>query len=203
MLRFFLFTLLVIGTATASVLTIPLYRTDNCGEPPQLKQTDNDLEAYAEFVSLPVTDRRMAYGQLSPERKSFFWRQHLNTRLQEHPNFTKEQKDLIIEGISLATSDWFRTPRNSSEWHTEVDEPLKSFEQRIKSVFPLKEGAETFAQIGETPADGTTPTCSCSIVSDWCWFGTECVGGGCYWTDGCGTFKWYGCTGLCKETNPQ
>lgn len=72
MLKRFLLVLLVIGAMSVSILTVASYKTNSCGLPPQLKQTDDDLEAYREFTSLPLKSRRMAFGQLIPERQSFF-----------------------------------------------------------------------------------------------------------------------------------
>jgi hypothetical protein len=202
MLKRILLIMLVIAAVSLSVLTVASYKTNSCGTPPLLKQTDDDFEAYREFVALPIKDRRMAYGQLSAERKSFFWRQHLTTCLRDLKNLTQEQKNLILEGISLATPEWFGTPTQTSEWETKVGESLRSFDQRIRSAFSRKDGAKTFAQIGPTTLENDqTPTCQCSTISDWCWWRTYCKGGGCYWTDGCGTFGWYGCTGMCVSSS--
>lgn len=162
---------------------------------------DSDLfETYNLIATLPMNQRVMVYHSFTSQKKSDIWRLHLIRHLTNHPEFTTEQRKVILDGIAVATPKLFEIPQNGLEWSKKVHKPLERLRKRALELFPREVAAVIFAKLGAsdlvTPLK--QPTCECSTVSDWCWWGTSCAGGGCWWTSGCGTFWMYGCTGMCR-----
>jgi len=179
------------------------------------EQASDLSQTYDAISALPIDSRRAVFRALSAEWKSELWRMHMTLYLSQHPELTGDQKSVILDAIALATPQLFEVSEDSPEWQTAA-RSLELLRERALEVFPHAVATEIFAQLGApeepdlTPASrdhvnavGSFPTCSCSIVSDWCACPMQCVGGGCLWKkSGCGTFWQYACTGLCKIVDP-
>lgn len=169
------------------------------------------MEIYQSLSNLSMQERKAKIRSLSSEMKAEVWRAHFNVYLAR-PDFTEEQKQVVLDAIALITPQMFEIPENSAEFQTKVHEPLEQLRQRFLLVFSREVASEILTQIGgpvpSSPQKAhltkTTTTaeaeCNCSITSDWCPSPMECHGGMCYWTNGgCGTAGAYACTGLCWE----
>lgn len=167
--------------------------------------------------TLSVADRRGVFAAANSEMKAELWKAHLRRFLGEHPTLTGNQKAMILEAMSLATTELFEGPGGREEGPA----ALRDFAERASLVFPPDLATAAFARLGpeEVPAaqpgsgpttnlvddpgpgggGGTLPTCSCNVWEDYCGLMKRCVGGGCYWRNwGCGNFWTAACTGLCK-----
>ncbi len=113
------------------------------------------LNRYRELAELPVAERREAFIQASAAEKSGLWRVHLALSLASRPELSSEQRDVILEAISLATPELFNITSENPLWKSQVDEPLKSLMQRALKAYPKKEAAAIFAQIGDDKAELT------------------------------------------------
>lgn len=175
-------------------------------------------------ASKTVRERKFIYKQLSSAMKAAIWKEHLESEVSAHPEFTDLQLRVISDAEALFVPEFFSIPRSDPKWSMFVDEPLQALATRAKAAFPPDLARDIFADLGphlktaEEPAEpahrrglgriaplsacnGAIADCNCSTVSDWCGFnagpGFTCQGGGCYWVDYCGTGWQYGCTGLC------
>lgn len=171
------------------------------------------LQKYIDFCALPSQHRRDAFNAASVNEKSGLWQVHLAAYLAAHPELTKVQRALILEAIGLAGPQNYELSAESSEWKIRVEAPIQSFAIRALEVFPKKQGADIFYNLGGgeaqpcsiKPASEDTsktilgdpmrvvaPNCACSRQSDWCW--ETCIGVGCQQTtSGCGTMWQYPC----------
>jgi hypothetical protein len=113
------------------------------------------LNRYRELAELPVPERREVFIQASAMEKSSLWRIHLALSLANRSELSSEQRDVILEAISLATPELFSITSESPLWKSQVDEPLKSLMQRALKAYPKKEAAAIFAQIGDDKAELT------------------------------------------------
>ena len=127
------------------------------------------------------------------------WKIHLALYLAKHSELTKEQKKIILEGITLFTPELYQTPKKSWSGEMETDnEAIQLFTKRAQEVFSKEKGAEVFEKLGGAESQYSrnldeielsmlrADNCNCSGASDWCW--NVCVGVGCKQTTwGCGT----------------
>lgn len=163
------------------------------------------LQKHRDFSSLSLAERKELFEKLNSEEKSDLWRFHLALYLAHHPNLNREQRKVILDGMSLATPEFFSLSPDNPLWKVQVEQPLQLLNQRALAVFSKSEGAEIFNALGgqESFQSGLDPDpdpnekCKCSHASDWC-FPYDCYSTHCRRTStGCGTFWQYPCTGLC------
>lgn len=153
-----------------------------------------------EYLHEPQTraERLRSYGILSSAMKSAIWIRQFRLALDEHPEFTDEQRAVLEEAMALFTPELFEISSSSPEWGRRVDAPLQAIAQRARAAFGLTLAAQLFTQLGPTVphpnprADGTTlwqpkpldanaqlrqpfkpstqdlPHCECSSASDYC-----------------------------------
>lgn len=155
------------------------------------------LQKYKKISDLSKQNRKSSFNAASAIDKSDLWKVHLALYLAKHSELNKEQKEVILEAIALATPELYGTSAKSSEQKAEVDEPLQLLTKRAHEVFSKEEGAEVFDNLGgaESPSslnllepEVTTMRrdCGCSHASDWCF--NDCFGTGCNQSaSGCGT----------------
>src|SRR6185436_831792 len=137
------------------------------------------------------------FNEMSSSLKSAVVAHHLLTALGEHPEFTREQREVIQEALSLVTPQLFDIRPSSPQWGELVDQPLRRFKRRAKAAFDSKMARELFTQLGPAepagplvgvqgkiawpmfapgarlpmrlaPLDSVFPDCQCSVISDWC-----------------------------------
>lgn len=104
------------------------------------------LQNYISASSLPIKERRNFFGNLSAEEKANLFKLHLALQIVKRPNLTNEQKDLILEGISIATPDAY--DKNNPEKLEKSRQDAKLFEQKMLLLFSKSEGIEIFADLG-------------------------------------------------------
>lgn len=104
------------------------------------------LQNYISASSLPIKERRNFFGNLSAEEKANLFKLHLALQIVKRPNLTNEQKDLILEGISIATPNAY--DKNNPEKLEKSRQDAKLFEQKMLLLFSKSEGIEIFADLG-------------------------------------------------------
>lgn len=171
------------------------------------------VTAAYERLHAPQTrvERLRSYATLSSAMRSAIWTHQFRVALDEHPEFTAEQRAVLEDAIALFTPELFEISASSPEWGYRVDAPLQAISQRARVAFGFTLAAQLFTQLGPTvpELDGTNlwqprsldadakprqrfepstqdlPHCECSTVNDYCaWeYGSDwrCVGGGCIW----------------------
>ncbi len=164
------------------------------------------LQKYTAISALSLTDRKALFAKSVSKDKSDLWRVHLALYLAQRPTMKKEQREVILDAISLATPELFSLSPDNPLWKAQVGEPLQLLNKKALVVFSKSEGAEFLNNLGgrDTVLSGLDPDpdpskkCNCSHDSDWCilydCFGTFCK----RISTGCGTFWMHPCTGLCS-----
>jgi hypothetical protein len=71
----------------------------------QKTETDQNLETdilqkYIEVSALPMGKRQKAFSESPDEMKANLFKFHLAFQFVKRPNLTKDQKEVILEGIS-------------------------------------------------------------------------------------------------------
>jgi hypothetical protein len=108
-------------------------------------EQDELLQKYRDISSLPMADRRAAFRNASPKGSSDVMRTHLALYLSSHPDLNGEQKEVILEGMSLVTPELYT---DSADRKAKFAEPLRQFASRIGAVFSQEEAARIFATLG-------------------------------------------------------
>lgn len=171
-------------------------------------QDGEALRKYARLSELSKGDRKVSFNQMDAEDKASLWRVHFGLNLARHPEWTDEQRAIVLEASTMVTPQLYKIPKDSN-WNRLVGEPVRVLTYKALVVFTKQEGAALFAELGlnEQPKSNhakrsTTGTCGCSTESNWC--AQQCVGGAectvLYW--GCGTFGLYPCDGACSPQPP-
>lgn len=165
-------------------------------------QDSEAVRKYSQLSELSKDDRKASFSLMSAEDKSSLWRVHLGLNLARHPEWTEQQRSIVLEAITMVTPQFYQTPRDNN-WTRLVDEPVRLLTQKALLVFSKQEGAALFSELGlsEQPklnhAQKTPRGCECAQESDWC--GTyQCITTECtVLIYGCGTFGIYACNGKC------
>jgi len=163
-------------------------------------------QTYEALSVLPVGYRKAIFRNLTAEAKSELWRTHMRVYLSEHPELMEDQRNVILDGIALATPQLFEIPEDSPEWLAKVHAPLELLKERALGIFPHAVAVEIFAQLGKpVPPDVGTALlrgggggCTCSQGEDWCPGSYQCFDSDCNYTRyGCGTLWLFPCDGDC------
>ena len=165
-------------------------------------QDGEALRKYSQFSELSKDDRRATFSLMSAEDKSNLWRVHFGLNLARHPEWTEQQRSIVLEAITMASPQLYKIPKDSN-WIRLVDEPIRLLTQKALLVFTKQEGAAVFSELGFSEqanlnhAQRTPRGCECSQDSDWCG-AYQCVSTECtVLIYGCGTFGIYACNGKC------
>jgi hypothetical protein len=185
--------------------------------------SDDVTRAYDALRSVRGRERTQILAQLPSATKSGVWAHHLLTMLVKHPEFTAEQRAVIQEALALLNPELFEIDPSSPRWADMVDLPLRRLKERAIAAFgDTAIARDIFTQVGTdselsnvndqgaAPAVGTgqppagrsiktdSENCICSVASDWCYTGYQCLNTWCNFTGaGCGTLLLYPCEGLC------
>jgi hypothetical protein len=171
-------------------------------------QDGESLGKYARLSELSKSDRKASFNQMDAADKSSLWRVHLGLNLARHPEWTEEQRAIVLEAITMATPQMYQAPKDSN-WNRLVGEPVRVLTYKALVLFTKQEGAALFSELGlneqpksnhaRRPAAGN---CGCSTECDWCTY--QCVGGAdcTVLYRGCGTFWMYPCDGACSAPPP-
>jgi hypothetical protein len=161
------------------------------------------LRKYQDISKFSMADRKAIFVKSTSAEKSNLWKIHLSSYLAKHSELDTKQMNVVLAAIDLATSDFYDTPKESSEWKSKVDVPLKLFSKNAHKVFSTEKGSEIFDNLGGFETENTPKVnrvasasdCGCSRQSDWCW--NDCRGVGCTQKpSGCGTLWGYPCDHL-------
>jgi hypothetical protein len=113
------------------------------------------LRKYQQISALDVSERRELFVQASAAEKSGLWRIHLALTVAKRPELNREQRELILDAISLATPELFAISAENPIWKTKVDEPLQLLRQRALRAYSKQEAANIFANIGNDEIEKT------------------------------------------------
>ncbi len=105
-----------------------------------------------EYLHEPQTraERLRSYGILSSAMRSAIWIHQFRVALDEHPEFTDEQRAVLEDAIALFTPELFEISASSQEWGRRVDAPLQAISQRARTAFGFALAAQLFTQLGPT-----------------------------------------------------
>lgn len=104
------------------------------------------LQNYIDISSLPKDESRRFFSNLSAEEKANIFKLHLALQFIKRPNLTKEQKDLILEGISIAIPDAY--DKNNPEKLEKSRQDGGVVGQKARVLFSKQEFFEIFADLG-------------------------------------------------------
>jgi hypothetical protein len=166
-------------------------------------QDGEALRKYSQISELSKGDRKASFSLMSAEDKSSLWRVHLGLNLARHPEWTEQQRSIVLEAITMVTPELYKVSKDSN-WTRLVDEPVRLLTQKALLVFTKQEGAALLSELGlnEQPKSNhagrpATARCGCSQESDWC-APYQCLSSECtVIIFSCGTFGIYACDGVC------
>jgi hypothetical protein len=212
----------------AVLLPSSLVAATPAGSTPAVRHGDDEAgrSIYNVMATVPVADRKVLFRGLSASMKASVWRAHLDNFSSAHA-VSPAQAAVINEAKSLLSDELFAVHPTDADWESQVHAPLQRLEESAKNLFPQDLVVEAFGQVGpgdtgealiETvsrqrisasglrnslvPLPEMVSECTCSDVSDMCWFGSSCSGSICYRSDsdgGCG-FMWaYQCDSKCSK----
>jgi hypothetical protein len=165
-------------------------------------QDSEAVRKYSQLSELSREDRKVSFSLMSAEDKSSLWRVHFGLNLARHPEWTEQQRSIVLEAITMVSPELYKTPRDIN-WTRLVDEPVRLLTQKALLVFSKQEGAAVFSELGITEqpklnhAQRAPRGCECSQESDWC-NPYQCISAECtVLIYGCGTVGIYACNGKC------
>jgi hypothetical protein len=111
------------------------------------------LQKYGEISALPMSDRRNFFRNCSARDKSNLWRVHLALQLVKRPELNGGQVRIILDAISLSSSEFFAATNGTPTEKTKADDALQSLTRRALGAFRKNEAAEVFANMGGGKAE--------------------------------------------------
>ena len=148
----------------------------------------------AEMSRYSLAYRRAIYDVLPAAARESMWRQQLEGALRADGSLTEAQRATLREMIALLPAlTAHQTDRAAAE----------RLRTRLTNEFGRDGYRRIFGTLGPVPAQPATtsarqPLCNCESDGD-CGGGT-CGYTRCSFTEGCGPFWSYTCTGFCKFT---
>ena len=115
---------------------------------------DDSLRNYRETIALSMAERRRVFLAASAKDKSDLWRTHLALYIAKHSELADAQKIIILEGMSLATPEFFAVPFGGADWKDKVGAPIKAFQNHILGVFSKPNAGKVFATLGDPQFPG-------------------------------------------------
>lgn len=94
-------------------------------------------------MSLPNGEKQREFSELSNQEKANVFRVHLALNFVKRPNLTKEQKQLILEAISIVSSEIYN--KENSELKVAVEKQNQDLQNKAFSIFPANEVHDIFA----------------------------------------------------------
>lgn len=166
---------------------------------------DSREREYKVLVSLQGAERKAVYARFDGAAKAELWMLHLEKFAAAHPELTDAQRAIIAEGRALLASGVLQALKSRSSAEVEdARTAMLMFEGRATRLFSRELYSAAFVRLGP-PTKSTSvlrvsslrPECFCNPNYNEC-SGFECNTGGCLvMPDGCGTFGWDICTGMC------
>ncbi len=142
------FTLFVAGLFSLSTLNILAQKeaTDRIRQSQKANLENRVLQHYIDISSLPKDERKKNFSNVSAEEKANLFKLHLALQFVKRPDLTKEQKDLILEGISIITPDVYGRENPEKLEKSRQDGIL--LDQKARVLFSKQEVIEIFADLG-------------------------------------------------------
>lgn len=182
--------------------------------------------ALARFSECSITERKIAYAELSLSDRRALWQEHLSSFLDPTSTLTPQQQatvrlvisrldryfDSPAKGRIALERDGLTAKRLKAEFGDSLGKAMFAILGKDERVLGHTSG-ETRVVIGKDGApsivyneprdSASTKTriayCSCSQTSDWCCHGTcGTMYEDCIVSFGCGTLWLYWCNGLCE-----
>lgn len=104
------------------------------------------LQNYINISSLSMNERKKFFSNLSAKEKANLFKLHLALQFVKRPNLAKNQSDLILESISIATPDAY--DKNNPEKLEKSWQGGEMIGQNAKALFSQQEFFEIFAAPG-------------------------------------------------------
>ena len=146
-------TLIAIGLVSS--LTVNLLAQNKVSADVKQKQTpnlaDKVLQTYIDISSLPMDKRRKVFIEASAEEKANLFKLHLALQFIKRPNLNKEQKELIVDSISMITPQSYDLENPGNRVKAQQDASV--LEARAKTLFQGKDAFEIFASLGGEKTD--------------------------------------------------
>jgi hypothetical protein len=111
------------------------------------------LEKYASVVTLPIPDPRLLLKDSQPADKSGQFKMHLAMQLVNHPEFNKQQVQVIFDAISLSTPEFFADSNTTPANRTKADEALASLTRRAVSAFTHDQATQLFGNVAASAGE--------------------------------------------------
>jgi len=172
------------------------------------RNTKEDVVSqYASISHLDVEQRKSIYISLTPEMQNDLWLLHTQLWLEDHPDISDEQRDVVFQALGILATGGKKSPQ--------LQGAIGRLQQRARDVFPPELLRSAFLELGATVSREpnrlgglrVTPLaydCECSTADDWCAIlptnPLKCFRGRgiCAFTqDGCGWWLDKGCNGVC------
>jgi hypothetical protein len=120
----------------------------------QKTETDQNLETdilqkYIEVSALPMGKRQKAFSESPDEMKANLFKFHLAFQFVKRPNLTKDQKEVILEGISNISAEDYNLKKD----RTNTMAKAQAMEGRAVASFSRQEVYEIFANLESSESD--------------------------------------------------
>lgn len=129
--------------------------------PASIALGNDAFEIYLKLAKLPLTERRLAFSELSNEKKAKFFKVQFALQLVKRPSMTKEQKEFILEAISSISPGLYDL--ENSESIRKSQETGQRLEMKAMGAFSPNEASEILAALF---ADKTQDVALLQIYND-------------------------------------
>lgn len=165
------------------------------------------LQKYQTISKLySLAEKKELFSNSSSVEKGNYWKLHLANSFVEFPDLNSEQKEIIVDLISMITPKLYDIEKNSKEWQSNFERPFNIISDRILTTFSREIGPKIFLNLGSyvsTSPKDDVPTllrpaaCTCSQGSiPACW-DEYCVNTACNRGGHCGVLWLFECNGAC------
>lgn len=144
------FTLVIIGLF--SLFSINISAQSKSANETTTGAIQKVLHHYISISSLPMNERPAFFSEkLSPDDRAVIFKFHLAFQFVKRPNLSNEQKNLILEAISIITPDTYDEKKPQRQ--NEAQQHGNIIEQKAKVLFSIQEGFEIFASLSSDQSD--------------------------------------------------
>jgi len=104
----------------------------------------------AELSTYPIPFRKVIVASVTPERRTAFWREHLETFIGPDTMLTADQQQLVRDAIEAL-------PRMFSGSREEFEDRAKALEDRMRTLISRQQAATMFGMVGPPEPEGGLP----------------------------------------------
>jgi len=102
---------------------------------------------YIEVETIAIPDPRDLFRGVPASDKSLLWKVHLALQLVKHPELNQEQVRIILDVISLSSTEFFTTSKETATKKIEADEALELLKSRAVRAFPNSAASTLFSNM--------------------------------------------------------